>query len=62
MKNIKTNTYLALLFIGLLFSCDSGLESYNENPNDPEVVPTSSIFASATRQSARISRGSFTSG
>jgi len=62
MKNINIKSYIAVLFLGLLFSCDDGLESINENPNQPEIVPTSSIFSFATRDAARISRGSFSSG
>lgn len=55
--------YMAILSVLLLFSCDNdGLESINTNPNEPELVPTSSIFAFATRDAARVSRGSFSSG
>ena len=62
MKNINLKCFVAVACLGVLFSCDNDLESINENPNAPEVVPTSSIFASATRQAVQVSRGSFTSG
>ena len=62
MKSIYIKTYIALVCLGVLFSCDNDFESINANPNAPEIVPTSSIFAAATRDAAEVSRGSFTSG
>jgi len=43
-------------------SCDEGLEEVNNNPNDPEVVPTANIFASATKSFTDFSRDAFNSG
>ena len=43
-------------------SCDEGLEEVNINPNDPEVVPTANIFASATKSFIDFNRNAFNSG
>ena len=43
-------------------SCDDGLEEVNLNPNDPELVPTANIFASATKSYIDFSRNAFNSG
>lgn len=46
----------------LLFSCTEDLEDINTNPNEPEVVPTNTIFNSATKQLFDNYRNSFSSG
>ena len=54
---------LLMLIISAGFSsCDEGLEEVNINPNDPEVVPTANIFASATKSYVDFSRNDFNSG
>ncbi|QKX03760.1 SusD/RagB family nutrient-binding outer membrane lipoprotein [Aquimarina sp. TRL1] len=63
MKYIHKITALATTTCLLLFtSCDSDLEAINQNPNDPEIVPTTTIFNSATKELTDISRGAFSSG
>ncbi|MDO5656343.1 MAG: SusD/RagB family nutrient-binding outer membrane lipoprotein [Flavobacteriaceae bacterium] len=49
------NTYYKIIGIALiglmtLTSCDSGLEELNINPNEPEVVPSHTIFNRATKR------------
>lgn len=61
MKN-KYILILLAVFTTSFYSCDDGLESLNINPNDPEVVPTSNIFAYATKRYTDFSRDSFNSG
>ncbi|TRO65695.1 SusD/RagB family nutrient-binding outer membrane lipoprotein [Christiangramia sabulilitoris] len=61
MKNI--NKYIGLLFLGLTFvSCGEDITDINENPNAPEVVPTNTIFNSATKEFTDVSRSSFNNG
>ncbi|WP_313581914.1 SusD/RagB family nutrient-binding outer membrane lipoprotein [Chishuiella sp.] len=51
MKIIKKLVVLSLLgvSIGSLTSCDNDLESFNKNDNNPEIVPTYTIFNGANR-------------
>jgi len=51
MKVIKKLVLLTLLgvSVGSLTSCDNGFESINRNDNDPEIVPTYTIFNGANR-------------
>lgn len=49
------NNYIKIIGIALVgflsfTSCDSGLEDININPNEPEIVPTHTIFNRATRR------------
>ena len=62
MKQIQYKlVYLFLLFIVASCSNDD-LPSLNENPNNPEVVPTSTIFNHATKRFMDNSRNGFGSG
>ncbi len=57
--------YITLWTFALIFSCISCSEDItdvNENPNSPEVVPTNTIFNSATKQFTDFSRNAFNSG
>ncbi|MBC74280.1 MAG: SusD/RagB family nutrient-binding outer membrane lipoprotein [Muricauda sp.] len=65
MKNlIKIHILLGVAFVAtMLSSCDNdSLDEININPNDPEVVPTNTIFNSATKEFMDFSRSSFNSG
>ncbi|MEP0213771.1 MAG: SusD/RagB family nutrient-binding outer membrane lipoprotein, partial [Cellulophaga sp.] len=61
MKN-KLILLLAIVLAITFNSCDQDLAEINENPNNPEVVPTSNIFASATKQFTDFSRDAFNEG
>lgn len=61
MKN-KFIILLMLVISAGFSSCDEGLEEVNINPNDPEVVPTANIFASATKSFIDFNRNAFNSG
>ncbi|ADY29956.1 MULTISPECIES: SusD/RagB family nutrient-binding outer membrane lipoprotein [Cellulophaga] len=61
MKN-KFILLLAVVLAITFNSCDQDLAEINENPNNPEVVPTSNIFASATKQFTDFSRDAFNEG
>ncbi|WP_028376360.1 SusD/RagB family nutrient-binding outer membrane lipoprotein [Leeuwenhoekiella sp. MAR_2009_132] len=61
MKN-KFIILLMLVISAGFSSCDEGLEEVNSNPNDPELVPTANIFASATKSYTDFSRDAFNSG
>ena len=50
MSNYKKIIGLALIGLITFTSCDSGLEDVNVNPNEPEIVPTHTIFNRATRR------------
>ena len=58
MKN-KFIILLMLVISAGFSSCDEGLEEVNINPNDPEVVPTANIFASATKSFIDFNRNAF---
>ena len=59
----KINNTIWMLFIGLaLTSCGDDIENVNENPNSPEVVPTNTIFNSATKEFTDVTRSSFNNG
>ena len=47
MKN-KHLAIILLLGVSIFTACSEDIENYNENPNSPEVVPTSTIFNDAT--------------
>ena len=51
MKVIKKIVLLTLLgvSVGSLTSCDNDFENINTNENDPEIVPTYTIFNGANR-------------
>lgn len=57
-------TYLTTIAIALFFiaSCDDGIENFNDNPNDPEVVPSFTIFNSATVEYTDFMRNAFNTG
>lgn len=57
--SLITKIALAMIF---LTSCDEGLEKYNENPNQPEVVPSFTIFNSATVEYTDRVRNEFSTG
>ena len=50
MNNYIKIIGLALIGLVTFTSCDSGLEEVNVNPNEPEIVPTHTIFNRATRR------------
>lgn len=50
------------LLVSGFYSCDDGLEDINNNPNEPEVVPTNNIFAYSTKRFTDFSRDDFNSG
>ncbi len=55
-KNKMNAKYLFLPFlIALLFllACDEGFEELNANPNEPELVPPSTLFPLAIREAAQ---------
>lgn len=61
MKNIYY--HIGLLFLGLsIASCGEDIAEINDNPNEPEVVPTNTIFNSATKEFTDVSRSSFNNG
>lgn len=65
MKNIiKSHILMGVTFVAaLISSCDNdSLDELNINPNDPEIVPTNTIFNSATKEFMDFSRSSFNSG
>lgn len=62
MKKIKFIGILALIAGGSLVSCGDEIENVNINPNSPEVVPTNTIFNSATREYFSDTRDSFNHG
>lgn len=49
---MKYNKIIGFALVGLMTftSCDSDLAGVNENPNDPEMVPTYTIFNRATKR------------
>lgn len=51
MKLIKNKVLVGVISLTslALLSCDDDLAEINANPNEPEVVPTNTIFNSATR-------------
>lgn len=52
-----------MLFLGLILtSCGEDIENVNINPNEPEVVPTNTIFNSATKEFTDETRDSFNNG
>jgi hypothetical protein len=61
MKN-KHIALTLLLGTAIFTSCSDDIEKYNENPNSPEVVPTSTIFNSATKEYTDFMRNGFNSG
>jgi len=59
----KINNTIWMLFLGLtLTSCGEDIENVNDNPNAPEVVPTNTIFNSATKEFTDVTRSSFNNG
>lgn len=62
MKKIKYLGIFALIASFALVSCGEDIESVNDNPNAPEVVPTNTIFNSATEQYMSSTRSSFNNG
>ena len=59
------NRYIALTLLVSTFvfnSCSDDIEKYNENPNSPEVVPSSTIFNSATKEYTDIMHDAFNHG
>jgi hypothetical protein len=58
------HTFYIIIAMGLLVfsSCDDGIEDFNDNPNDPEIVPTYTIFNSATVEYTDAIRNDFSSG
>ena len=55
-------TFLIMVFFAATTACDKDLVEINENPNEPEIVPTNTIFNSATKELMDISRNAFSSG
>lgn len=51
-----------VLGTSLFTSCSDDIEKYNENPNEPEIVPTSTIFNGATAEYTSSMRNAFNLG
>lgn len=62
MKKIKFIGILAVIFSLTLVSCGDDIEDVNINPNNPEIVPSNSIFNSATREYFSSTRDAFNHG
>ena len=62
MRINKTIILSALFGTFLLSSCDNGFEEMNQDPNNPEVVPTFTIFNAATKRLMDESRDGWVSG
>ncbi|WP_322970789.1 SusD/RagB family nutrient-binding outer membrane lipoprotein [Faecalibacter sp. LW9] len=62
MRINKNIILSALLGTFLLSSCDNGFEEMNVDPNNPEVVPTFTIFNAATKRLMDESRDGWVSG
>lgn len=61
--NFNKNIVLtALLGTFILSSCDNGFDEMNSNPNNPEIVPTYTIFNSATKRLMDETRDEWVSG
>ncbi len=59
----KINNIVWVFFLGLMVSsCGEDITEINENPNEPEVVPTNTIFNSATKEFTDVTRSSFNNG
>lgn len=50
MNSYKKIIGLSLISLFALTSCGDGLEEINKNPNEPEIVPSHTIFNRATRR------------
>jgi len=61
MKN-KLIIFALLAFAIGLHSCNKDITDLNDNPNEPEVVPTSNIFTYATKRYFDESRDAFSAG
>ncbi|OAB76093.1 SusD/RagB family nutrient-binding outer membrane lipoprotein [Cochleicola gelatinilyticus] len=62
---MKKNIIIASLMFAIascFMSCSDGIEDINTNPNEPEVVPTNTVFNSATKQYMDNMRSSFNNG
>ena len=63
MKIFKTIAGLSLISMSLIsIGCQESLDEININPNQPENVPTSGIFNSATKELMDATRNDFESG
>ena len=63
MKIFKTIAGLSLVGLSLIsIGCQESLDEININPNQPENVPTSGIFNSATKELMDATRNNFESG
>lgn len=62
MKNIKFIGILTLIAGFTFVSCGDDIENVNINPNNPELVPSNTIFNSATREYFSSSRDAFNHG
>ncbi len=61
MKNIYKTGLISLAFI-LNLSCDGDLDGVNDNPNEPEIVPTYTLFNSAVKEFMDTTRDEWFSG
>ncbi|WP_194850111.1 SusD/RagB family nutrient-binding outer membrane lipoprotein [Nonlabens antarcticus] len=61
MKKNLLRVIMAVMALGIV-SCDDDLENINVNPNQAEIVPTSNVFASATKQYMETTEDGFNSG
>lgn len=62
MKKIKFIGILVLITSLSIVSCTKDIEGVNNNPNSPEVVPTNTIFNSATEEYFSSTRNEFNHG
>lgn len=62
MRKRWSNIYKIALLSLIVVSCDDDFEEINTNPNEPEVVLSSTIFNSATKELMDETRDEFNSG
>lgn len=62
MKIYKKIIFLVTISLLGLGSCDNGFDEMNTNPNNPEMVPTYTLFNSSTKRLIDTSRDGWTSG
>lgn len=58
----KSSAVIALFGLFTITACNDSLEDINQNPNQPEKVPTSGIMNSATKELMDATRNDFESG
>lgn len=62
---MRNKIIIAICFafsLSFMSSCDNDFDKINSNPNSPEVVPTNTIFNSATKEYTDFARDDFNTG